>query len=159
MSMPRTPMITLRVVVSDRALPKRDGSSSLFKIAYCAFAESFCCSFSFASSASVFVFTAYLYNLMIRMSRMSLRDFTTFTNLSEPPVVKPYPGITLALSLLSVVAITDCTTSTSQPMSGIRDSVAMMSSHQKKLNLKSLTTHELMKISRIKSMNERHSPV
>jgi len=34
MSIPSTPMITLLVVVSDKALPNLDGSISLFKAAY-----------------------------------------------------------------------------------------------------------------------------
>jgi hypothetical protein len=78
-------MITRLVVVSDKALPKREGSNSRLSIACDALAESFYCSLSFASSASALVFTAYLYSLIIRMRRINLRDLTTLIIFEEPP--------------------------------------------------------------------------
>ena len=54
----RIPMISLRVKVSIKCLPRVEGSNSFFKTAYWALVESFCYSLSFASSASVFVFYA-----------------------------------------------------------------------------------------------------
>ena len=68
------------------------------------------------------------------------------------------PGIASADLLLGVMAIRTAMTSTIQPMSGMRLSVAMISSHQKKLNLKSLTTQEFMKISNVKNKNDKLRP-
>jgi hypothetical protein len=74
----RTPMIKRLVSVSERALPRRLGSSSRLSFACKAFDEDFYCSRILASSASLLDLIAYLYNLMIRMSLMSLRDFKIF---------------------------------------------------------------------------------
>ncbi len=68
------------------------------------------------------------------------------------------PGMASADRLLGVMASKMAMISTIQPMSGMRLSVAMISSHQKKLNLKSFTTQEFMKISRVNKTKERLKP-
>mmetsp|Transcript_92831 Transcript_92831/g.127977 ORF Transcript_92831/g.127977 Transcript_92831/m.127977 type:complete len:200 (-) Transcript_92831:63-662(-) len=153
-------MISLLVRVSDSAFPSLLGSISLFKAACYAFWDIFCCSRSLASSASVLDLTAYLYNLIIRIRRISLNDLIILVNLSEPPLtLASSPGNTSADRFELLKPINSSLALAIQSISGIRLTVAIISSQKKKLYLNSSTTHELTNISSIKRNREtiRHT--
>jgi len=68
------------------------------------------------------------------------------------------PGITSALNLDGLIARRTYMISIIHPISGISDKVAIRSSQKKKLNLKSSTTQELIKISIVNKRKEILSP-